>query len=88
MVFPVVSQTLVEGGILLRLDVLRVASPDGFRFVELLVRRLRLLDLLGLLVLGLVVLIIDFLDLGLVLILLVLLFLFILYLLMNQMSVD
>ena len=67
-VLPVVGQALVERGILLLGDVLRVARPDRLRLVELLGRDLLLLDLLGLLLLGLV-LVLDFLDLGLVLLL-------------------
>lgn len=44
MVFPVVSQTLIEGAILLRSDVLRVTRPNGFRLIELLVGDLLLFD--------------------------------------------
>ena len=68
MVLPVVGQTLVERCVLISSDVGGVASPDGFRLVELLIRDLLLLDLLGLLLLGLV-LVLDFLDLRLVLLL-------------------
>jgi hypothetical protein len=64
MIFPVIGQALVECTVLM-CNVLRIASPDGFRLVELLIRRLLFLDLLCLLLLGLVVLIIDFFDLGL-----------------------
>ena len=64
-VLPVVRKTLVEGPIFLIGDVGRIASPDGFRFVELLVRNLLLLNLLGLLGLFRVVVVVDFLDLGL-----------------------
>ena len=71
-VLPVVRQALVEGGVLLLGDVLRVARPDGLGLVELLVLNLLLLDLLGLLVL-LLLLIVDLLDLGLVFALLLLL---------------
>lgn len=63
MVFPVVGQALVEGAVLLRGDIRRVARPDGLRLVELLVRRLLLLDLLLLLVLGLVLVVLDLFDL-------------------------
>ena len=66
---PVVRQALVEGGVLLLGDLLRVARPDGLRLVELLVGLLNLLDLLLLLVL-LLLLLIDLLDLGLLLVLL------------------
>ena len=65
-VLPVVRQALVEVGVLLLGDVLRVARPDGLGLVELLVLNLLLLDLLGLLVL-LLLLIVDLLDLRLVL---------------------
>lgn len=61
---PVVGQALVEGGVLLLGDLLRVTRPDGLRLVELLVLDLLLLDLLRLL--GLL-LVIDLLDLGLLL---------------------
>lgn len=65
-VLPVVGEGLVEGGILLSGDVLRVASPDGLLLVELLLLNLGLLDLLGLgLLLLLLVLVINLLDLGL-----------------------
>ena len=67
MVLPVVGQTLVERCVLISSDVGGVASPDGFRLVELLIRDLLLLDLLRLL--GLV-LVVNLLDLGLLLILL------------------
>ncbi len=70
MVFPVVRQALVKRRILLLRDILRVASPDRLRLVELLVGRLLLLDLLRLLLLGLVLVVLDFLDLGLLLALL------------------
>jgi hypothetical protein len=62
-VFPVVGQALVEGAVLLRGDIRRIARPDGLRLVELLVRRLLLLDLLLLLVLGLVLVVLDLFDL-------------------------
>lgn len=65
MIFPVIGQALVECTVLVVCNVLRIASPDGFRLVELLIRRLLFLDLLCLLLLGLAVLIIDFFDLGL-----------------------
>ena len=65
MIFPIIGQALVECTVLVVCNVLRIASPDGFRLVELLIRRLLFLDLLCLLLLGLVVLIIDFFDLGL-----------------------
>lgn len=70
MVFPVIGQALVKRRILLLRDVLRVASPDGLRLVQLLVGRLLLLDLLRLLLLGLVFVVLDFLNLGLLLALL------------------
>ena len=72
MVLPVVGQALVERAILLGRDVLRIASPDGLRLVELFVLNSLLLDLLGLLLLVLI-LVIDLLDLGLLLALLLLL---------------
>jgi hypothetical protein len=83
-VFPVVGQALVERAVLLRLDVLGIACPDRLRLVELLVSRLRLLDLLSLLFLGLVILVLDFFDLGLLLVLLYFLLFFILNFLKNQ----
>lgn len=86
MVLPVVGQTLVEGGILLRLDILRIAGPNRLRLVQLLVCRLLLLDLLGLLFLGLVVLIFNFFDLGLVLVILDLCLLFLLNILRRRVS--
>ncbi|KAI9155186.1 putative sterol O-acyltransferase 2 [Paramyrothecium foliicola] len=62
-VLPVVGQGLVEGSILLLLDVLGVAGPDGLLLVELLLLDLGLLDGLGLLLLLLVlILVIDLLD--------------------------
>ncbi|KUI71639.1 hypothetical protein VM1G_11779 [Cytospora mali] len=65
-VLPVVRQGLVEGSILLLVDVGGVASPDGLLLVELLLLDCRLLDLLGLLLLLLLLtLIVDLLDLGL-----------------------
>ncbi len=60
-VLPVVRQALVERGVLLLSDLLRVARPDRLGLVELLVLDGRLLDLLGLLLLGLLV---DFFNLG------------------------
>lgn len=83
-VLPVISQTLVEGGVLVGLDVLRVTCPDGLRLVKLFIRRLGLLDLLSLLVLGLLIFVLDFLNLGLLLVILDFLLFFILYLLTNQ----
>ena len=65
MVFPIVGQALVEGAILFRGDVLRVARPKRLGLVELLVGNGLLLDGL-LLLLGLVVVVFDFLDLGLI----------------------
>lgn len=63
-VLPVVSQALVERGVLLRSDVLRVTGPDRLRLVELLVRCLLLFDLLHFLLLWLI-LVFHFFDLGL-----------------------
>jgi len=37
MVFPVVGQALVEGAVLFRCDVIRIASPNRLRLVEFLV---------------------------------------------------
>ena len=65
---PVIGQALVEGGVLLLGDLIRVTRPDRLRLVELLVLDLLLLDLLRLLLLGLV-LVLNLLDLGLLLIL-------------------
>src|SRR3569833_1925852 len=67
MVLPIVGERLVEGGVLLRGDVLGITSPDGLLLVELLLLDLGLLDLLGLLLLLLVffLVIIYLLDLGL-----------------------
>ena len=64
-ILPVVGQALVESGVLVSGNVLRVARPDGLRFVEFLVLDSLLLDRLGLLLL--VLLIVDLLDLGFVL---------------------
>jgi hypothetical protein len=61
-VLPVIGQALVEGGVLLGSDVLRIARPDGLGLVQLLVGGLGLLDLLGLLLL-LLILIFNFLNL-------------------------
>lgn len=74
-VLPVVRKRLVERTVFLSGDILRIARPDGFRLVELLIDNFLLLDLLRLLVLGLVFLVIDLLNLGLFL----LLFLFLLF---------
>lgn len=60
-ILPVVTQTLVEGRVLLGGNILRVPSPQRLGLVELLVFSGGLLDLLGLLWL---VLVVDFLDLG------------------------
>ena len=64
MIFPVVSQALVEGAILVCGDIRRVTSPNRFRLVELLVGHLLLLDLLGLF-LFLILFIVNLLNLGL-----------------------
>lgn len=61
MVFPVISQALVEGAVLLSGDVGGVASPDGLGLVKLLVLGRGLLDLLGLLCLAFFIF--DFLNL-------------------------
>ncbi|KAI6776272.1 hypothetical protein HG530_000217 [Fusarium avenaceum] len=66
-VLPIVGERLVEGSVLLLVDVLGVASPDGLLLVELLLLDLSLLDLLGLGLL-LLLLVIDLLDLGLLVI--------------------
>ena len=73
-VFPVIRKRLVERGIFLSGNILRVARPDGLRLVELLIDDFLLLDFLRLLVLGLVFLVVDLLDLGLFLLLLCFLF--------------
>ncbi len=62
--FPVVSQALVEGTVLLWGDIGWVASPDGLGLVELFVGNLLLLDFLRLL-LFLLFVFINFFDLGL-----------------------
>ena len=49
-VLPVIRESLVESGILLRGDIVRVASPDGLRLVELFMLNLLLLNRLLLLV--------------------------------------
>ena len=59
-VLPVVRQTLVEGGVLLLSNLLRIARPDRLRLVQLLVLNGLLLDLLCLLLLGLFVNLLDF----------------------------
>ena len=64
-ILPVIREGLVEGSILLRSDVVRVASPDRLRLVELLVLNGLLLDLLGLFLL-LLLLVINLFDLRLV----------------------
>ena len=63
-VLPVVRQALVEGGVLLLGDVLRVARPDGLCLVQLLILDGLLLDLLRLLFL--VLLLVNLFDLGLI----------------------
>jgi len=70
-VFPVVGEGLVEGGIFFRGDVGRVAGPDGLGLVKFLLLDLAFLDLLDLLLLLLLILI-DLLDLGLLLLILLL----------------
>jgi hypothetical protein len=65
MVFPVICQALVESTVFISCDVLRITSPNRLGLVELLVRGLLLLDLLGLLLLGFVVLVVNLFDLGL-----------------------
>jgi hypothetical protein len=84
-IFPVVGKTFVERAVLLACDVRWVACPDRLRLVELFVRDLLLLDLLGFLLL-LVFILFDFLDLGLLALFLLLSFLllFILNLLQNR----
>ena len=76
-IFPIVGQALVEGGIIFLGDVVGIASLDGLGLVEFLVGRLLLLDFLGLLLLFFL-LFVDLLNLGLLLIGLHLLFLVIL----------
>jgi len=72
-VLPVIGQALVERSVLLGLDVVGVAGPNGLRLVELFVLNLLLFDLLlFLLVLGFVF-VLYFLDLGLVLLFVLLL---------------
>jgi len=64
-VLPIVGQTLVEVGVLLLGDILRLAHPDGLVFVEFFELVGHLLDLLLLLVL----LVLNLLDFGLVVVL-------------------
>lgn len=86
MVLPVIGQALVERAVLLRLDVVGIAGPNGLRLVELLVLNLLLLDLfLFLLVLGFVF-VLYFLDLGLVLVFVLLLLLVVVDLLKRAIS--
>jgi hypothetical protein len=61
-VLPVVRDRLVEGSVLLGLDLSGVSGPQRLNLVKLLVLGDHLLDLLGLLVLG--VLVLDLLNLG------------------------
>ena len=68
MVFPVISQALVERTVLFWGDIIGITSPNWLCLVQLLVSSLLLLDLLCLLLLGLFILILNFLNLGLVLI--------------------
>jgi len=77
MLFPVVSQTLVECAVFLCCDVGRIARPDRLGLVELLVGDLFLLDLLSLLVL-LVLIFVNLLNLGLLTVFLLLFLLVIL----------
>ena len=82
-VLPVVGKALVEGPVFFSGDIGGIASPDGLSFVELLIRNLLLLNLLGFL--GLFLVLVDFLDLGLLaLFVLGLLFLIILNFLKRQ----
>lgn len=57
MVFPIIGEGLIEGGILLAIDVGGVASPDGLGFIELFLLFLKLLDFLGLLLFLLIVIV-------------------------------
>ena len=86
-VFPIVGQALVEGGVVFLGDVVGVASPDGLGLVKLLVGGLLLLDLLGLLLL-LFLLFVNLLDLGLVLGLILDFLILILNLLYSCVSVE
>ena len=81
-VLPVIGQALIEGRVLLGLDVVGVAGPDRLRLVQLFVLDLFLLDLFLLLVLRFFgfVFILDFLDLRVFLIFLVFLLLLLLLL--------
>ena len=85
MIFPVVGQALVEGAVLLCGDVGRVASPDRFCLVELLIGDLRLLDLLLLLLFSLILLVVDLFNFGLFF-LVFFCFLFVFYLLQRRLS--
>jgi len=67
-VFPVVSQALVESGVLFLSNVIGVTRPDGLGLVQLFGRGFNFLDLLRLLLLGFVFFIFDFLNLGLLLV--------------------
>lgn len=81
MVLPVIGQALVERAVLLRLDVVGIAGPDGLRLVKLFVLNLLLLDLLLLLLVLDFIFVLYFLDLGLVLLFILLLLLIVVNLL-------
>jgi hypothetical protein len=85
MVFPVVGQALVEGAVLFWSDVRWIASPDGFRLVELLLGGLYL-DLFGFL-LFLLLFFVDLLNLVILFCVFVFLF-FVFYFLQRQLSTS
>mmetsp|Transcript_18778 Transcript_18778/g.45119 ORF Transcript_18778/g.45119 Transcript_18778/m.45119 type:complete len:417 (+) Transcript_18778:755-2005(+) len=68
MLLPVIGYGLVEGGILVLGNIVRLAHPDGFHVVEVLPLVTDLLNFLGLLLLLGLLFIINFLNLGLVII--------------------
>ena len=89
MIFPIIGQALIEGTVLFWSDVRWVASPDGFRLVELLVGDLPLLDLFSFLrfvFVFLILFIVDLLNLGFLFLLFFFLFLIIFYLLQRRLS--
>lgn len=74
-ILPVIGQALVKRSVFLDFDVRGVPCPDRLHFVQFLVRRFALLDLLRLLLLWLLFLILYFLDLWLLFFCVFLLFL-------------
>ena len=68
MLLPIIRDALVEAGILILSNIVRLAHPYGFHVVEMLPLMADLLDLLRLLLLLLLSLLVDFLDLWLVIV--------------------